>query len=508
MQKKTMLLMALVAMVFLFSQGTAFAFGNYGSDFQTQYLAPYQSAHPGQPLTISGCALCHTNPGGGGARNSYGTAYAATHTFTAIEALDSDGDGFSNLAEIMALPETYPGNAASHPAPVVVTTTTTQAPTTTTTQAPTTTTTQAPTTTTTQAPTTTTTQAPTTTTTSTPTTISTTTTTTTPPTPGGNDGSFTMSMSQGWSLLSSTIAFQVSTAFGDGGKFASVWTWGDNNWSVYLPGEGVPGAYAASKGFGTVSTISSGQGFWVASKADQQVTVSGTPDYTPLTLTPGWNLAGLKSDQPMAVTDFIALNSDIVSIWVWSNGNWLVAMPGDALMGAFVAKNKFGNLTTIYPGEGFWVRVNANQGGTATGDAATLLATTCLSCHGNKQNQVSCGNSQWQAHKDARVSVAIYDTVSTSLTGGTCSATSGSTGGDTSAVDAATTLTTTCLSCHGDKQSKVSCGNSQWQGHNGNRVSTAIFDAVSTHLTGGICTGSAGQSGSSDEDDDEGDDND
>ena len=47
-------------------------------------------------------------------RNAYGTAYGnSSHDFTAIEPLDSDGDGFSNLAEITA--RTFPGNASSKP---------------------------------------------------------------------------------------------------------------------------------------------------------------------------------------------------------------------------------------------------------------------------------------------------------------------------------------------------------------------------------------------------------
>lgn len=352
MRKKTMLLMALAPMVSLWGQGTALAYSSYGAAFQTQYQASYQAAHPGQALTIGGCGLCHVDPGGGGARNSYGVAYAVQHKFPAIEAQDSDKDGFTNLAEIMASPETYPGNATSHPSPVGVTTTTTKAPTTTT-QASTTTTTKAPTTTTINSP-------------------ATTTTINTPPFPGGDNGgsvtgSVTLTMSQGWSLLSSTIPFQAPAVFGDAGKFASVWKWSGANWMVYLPGEAPPGAYAASKGFAPIDTIGSGQGFWVDSKAGQQVTIAGTPDYTPLTLTPGWNLVGLKSNQPGFMTAISSLNSGVVSMWAWANGKWMVAMPGEKSMGAFAASRGFGNLITIYPGEGVWVNVTPGQGGNMGG---------------------------------------------------------------------------------------------------------------------------------------------
>jgi len=60
---------------------------------------------------LDDCALCHT---GGTALNAYGAAYdAAGKNFGAIESADSDGDGFSNIAEIVAL--TFPGDASDKP---------------------------------------------------------------------------------------------------------------------------------------------------------------------------------------------------------------------------------------------------------------------------------------------------------------------------------------------------------------------------------------------------------
>lgn len=387
MRNKSIFILALAMTLALLGQETAFAFSSYVTSFQTQYQGPYQTAHPGQSLTIDGCVLCHINPAGGGTRTSYGNAFAGTHDYVAIEGLDSDNDGFSNLAEIMALPQTYPGDATSHP--VAVTTTTTAAATTTTTAAATTTT-----------------------------------TTTIPPNPGSD--SITLSMIQGWNLLSSTIGFQVSTVFGDGAKFTSVWAWGGGNWLVYVSGEAIPGAYAASKGFATLAAITSGQGFWVDSKMAQQVTITGTLDYGALTLTQGWNLLGLKSDQASSAAALASLNSGITSIWAWSNNNWLVAIPGESNPGAYAASHNFGVLTAIYPGEGFWVNIHPNQGGSTTVDAATALTTTCLGCHGNNQSKVNCANSEWMAHKGSKVDGATFDAVAISLTGGSCTGQGGS----------------------------------------------------------------------------------
>ncbi len=65
---------------------------------------------------IDSCFLCHT--GSIPALNPYGAAYKANGrniaAFAMIESVDSDGDGASNLAEIMAL--TFPGDPADVPA--------------------------------------------------------------------------------------------------------------------------------------------------------------------------------------------------------------------------------------------------------------------------------------------------------------------------------------------------------------------------------------------------------
>jgi hypothetical protein len=64
---------------------------------------------------IDSCSLCHTSAPN---LNPYGAAYKAlgrgnASSFHMIEALDSDGDGYTNIQEINAL--TFPGNAADFP---------------------------------------------------------------------------------------------------------------------------------------------------------------------------------------------------------------------------------------------------------------------------------------------------------------------------------------------------------------------------------------------------------
>jgi hypothetical protein len=89
-------------------------------------LADFNAQYPGNSFGSS-CNICHTSPP---TTNPYGTdlvnagatsSNIPAATFVAVEALDSDGDGFTNIVEINA--GTFPGNPASHPAAALVTVT-------------------------------------------------------------------------------------------------------------------------------------------------------------------------------------------------------------------------------------------------------------------------------------------------------------------------------------------------------------------------------------------------
>lgn len=77
------------------------------------HLRSFEATYPDAVGSrIDACSLCHN---GGSARNPFGAAYQhAGHQFAPIEPDDSDGDGFTNLEEIVAL--TFPGNAGDTPA--------------------------------------------------------------------------------------------------------------------------------------------------------------------------------------------------------------------------------------------------------------------------------------------------------------------------------------------------------------------------------------------------------
>jgi hypothetical protein len=170
-----------------------------------------------------------------------------------------------------------------------------------------------------------------------------------------------LAVNQGWNLLSARIAFSVTEKLSDDTKFSSVWKWENIGWAVYLPGGGTQ-AYADSKGFGVLSTINPGEGFWVNSVGSETLSIAGTATTGSLTLTSGWNLVGLKSDQARTIADFISGNeTKIASVWKWQNGGWAVYLSAEDDGGDAYAESKgFTMLSDIEPGEGFWVNCTEN----------------------------------------------------------------------------------------------------------------------------------------------------
>ena len=87
--------------------GLSFGNSGYYNAFGTQYGTAVTNAF--------GCGVCHTSPP---TLNPYGNDFFNSNfNFSAIEALDSDGDAFTNIVEINAV--TNPGSAASHPVVVI-----------------------------------------------------------------------------------------------------------------------------------------------------------------------------------------------------------------------------------------------------------------------------------------------------------------------------------------------------------------------------------------------------
>src|SRR5512139_756820 len=81
-----------------------------------EFMDGFNTAYPNSHLK-GNCIVCHTSPP---RVNPYGKAFEdRDESFNRIESLDSDGDGFANLAEINA--GTFPGDPTSNPSAPPVT---------------------------------------------------------------------------------------------------------------------------------------------------------------------------------------------------------------------------------------------------------------------------------------------------------------------------------------------------------------------------------------------------
>ena len=103
----------LISFILAFCASTADAYGSYTTSFNTEYGTDGKNGE----ATLGSCITCHVNSNGTGGYNSYGVDWKGSgKNYTAIEGLDSDGDGYTNIDEILV--DTFPGDAGSKPAPV------------------------------------------------------------------------------------------------------------------------------------------------------------------------------------------------------------------------------------------------------------------------------------------------------------------------------------------------------------------------------------------------------
>ena len=103
----------LMPVILALSASSAAAYGS----FTTSFNAEYGTAGTSGGSTMGSCITCHVNANGLGGYNSYGIDWKNnSRNYAAIEGFDSDGDGYSNIDEILV--DTFPGDASSKPAPV------------------------------------------------------------------------------------------------------------------------------------------------------------------------------------------------------------------------------------------------------------------------------------------------------------------------------------------------------------------------------------------------------
>ena len=190
-------------------------------------------------------------------------------------------------------------------------------------------------------------------------------------------------------------------------QITTVWKWNtaNTNWMFFAPSM-TPAdlsTYAAGKSYGVLATIPSGDGYWVNAKAPLTLTLpSGTASTTaPLqSLVSGWNLVGNNTAaaiDPVTLfgnktTPLSGISSQIVTVWKWDavNAAWMFYAPSMTAteLAAYASSKNYGVLTTILPGEGYWINSSTSMSlalpPTLSGVAATGApmggATMTLTC--------------------------------------------------------------------------------------------------------------------------------
>ena len=194
---------------------------------------------------------------------------------------------------------------------------------------------------------------------------------------------------QGWNLLGNGIeqAVSVASLFGDPLAVTSVWKWDatSSGWQFYTPSLGASAlhAYATSKGYGVLSVINPGEGFWV--NANQfftkpfpsgiSIAAISFQEGKPGALMQAWSLisigiprtpSGFNADISASPPAAGVIPLNITSIWAWDSalGKWyfyapsLEAQGGTSLTDYITSKGYLdftANKKTLGPGVGFWV---------------------------------------------------------------------------------------------------------------------------------------------------------
>lgn len=199
----------------------------------------------------------------------------------------------------------------------------------------------------------------------------------------------------GWNLVGDSAAFVlpevaregVAEAFGDPEKVTSLWKRDalKGAWIFYTPTLSDGGAaYAAGKGYGFLSAISAGEGFWVNARTDH-IAAFGIEPHSLVSvqpaLVPGWNLVAVGDiqtpsqfnrslgDAPVAGD----VPQNLTSLWAWDAGRskWyfyapsLEAQGGTALADYIAARGYLDFAATgkkLGPDTGFWVNKGADSG--------------------------------------------------------------------------------------------------------------------------------------------------
>lgn len=213
----------------------------------------------------------------------------------------------------------------------------------------------------------------------------------------------TVTFIPGWNLVGNSVeaSITVTSMFGDVAKVTSVWKWipSGAKWAFYSPAQTDGGAaFAASKGYDTLTTINAGEGFWVNAATSFSVSLpSGTAvnssTFKPAVTNPstpggthalpsGWSLIATGDGPTPAQFDAAIATSlattpapgnvytNLTTLWVWDATIqawyfWAPALANSGGLTSFISnRNYLDSATmpatptgTLSPTTGFWVNI-------------------------------------------------------------------------------------------------------------------------------------------------------
>lgn len=202
----------------------------------------------------------------------------------------------------------------------------------------------------------------------------------------------------GWNLLGngSSTALNVVSAFGDASKVNTVWKWSSSKskWSFFAPNQADGGAaYAASKGFESMTSIAGGEGFWVNAKTPFTVALPAGPMIDSSSfknLAPQWSLIATGDNKsPSAFNSALStatpaagqIPNNLDSLWAWdtARAKWYLYVPSlDATGGliSYIQAKGYLDFTSankkLGPGVGFWVNKPGAQSAGGTSFVSTV----------------------------------------------------------------------------------------------------------------------------------------
>ena len=209
---------------------------------------------------------------------------------------------------------------------------------------------------------------------------------------------------KGWNLVGNgqTSDIAVATVLNDASKVTTVWKWDSitSRWAFYTPLQTDGGAaYAASKGYDSLTVIHPGEGFWVNAAGASAVSMASGSSFSASNfskgsanaLQAGWNLiaigdtltaAQFNASIAPATSSADAVPINVTTLWAWDaqKSAWyfyapnLQALGGNSLLTYITNKGYLDftmNNKTLGGFVGFWVNVPDTSYTTVSSNAGT-----------------------------------------------------------------------------------------------------------------------------------------